>query len=143
MPALLAFAAWSVASHAFTSIQDIEADRAGGISTVATFLGARRASLFALGFYGLALGAAARYGWPWAALLAPYPLLVGWYLLAPRRERANRLYRWFILLNSSLGFVVTVTLALASPQTPSGPPSSCLASLRSSRRRSPGGATRG
>lgn len=115
LPAALAFAAWSIASHAFTSIQDIEADRAGGIATVATFLGARRASWFALGFYVAAAVAAARYGWVWGALVAIYPLLVGWYLRSPSRERANRLYRWFIVLNASLGFVVTVTLAVASP----------------------------
>ncbi|HEX8682802.1 MAG TPA: UbiA family prenyltransferase [Ardenticatenaceae bacterium] len=115
LPAMVAFAAWSIASHAFTSIQDIEADQAGGISTVATFLGARYTSWLALGFYVVASLAAAAYGWQWAALVAIYPVLVTWYLLAPSRERANRLYRWFILLNSSLGFVVTVTLALASP----------------------------
>jgi 4-hydroxybenzoate polyprenyltransferase len=112
LPAIIAFAAGSIASHAFTSIQDIEADEAGGISTVATFLGGRGAAWFALLFYGMAIVAATQYGWLWALLISAYPALVLWYLAAPSRERANRLYRWFILLNSAVGFVVTVALAL-------------------------------
>ncbi|MDQ4077262.1 MAG: UbiA family prenyltransferase [Chloroflexota bacterium] len=115
LPAIVAFVAWSVASHAFTSIQDIEADRRGGVSTVATFLGARRTSWFALFFYLIAILAIGYYGWQWALLVALYPLLVGWYLAAPSRERANQLYRWFILLNASVGFIVTTVLAVSSP----------------------------
>lgn len=115
LPALIAFAAWSVASHAFTSIQDIEADRAGGISTIATALGATRSAVLALVLYGVAALAAGRYGGSWGLLVGIYALLTGWFLLRPERTRANRLYRLFILLNSTLGFLVTVRLALASP----------------------------
>lgn len=115
LPALLAFAAWAIASHAFTSIQDIEADRHAGIATIATALGAQRTAWLALAMYLLAAGTATRYGWGWGLGVALYPLLAAWYLRAPSRARANRLYRIFILLNSILGFVVTVTLALASP----------------------------
>ena len=115
LPAILAFAAWSIASHAFTSIQDIEADRAGGISTVATFLGAQYTTWFSLFFYILATIISLRYGWQWSIAVAIYALLVLWYMLKPSRTRANQLYRWFIVLNSTLGFFVTVTLALAHP----------------------------
>lgn len=115
LPAIIAFCTWSIASHAFTAIQDIEADRAGGISTIATFLGAQRSASLALLFYLLALLATSSYGWHWALGIAIYPALVLWYLAEPSRERANRLYRAFILLNSTLGFIVTVNLALASP----------------------------
>lgn len=114
-PAIIAFCTWSIASHVFTSIQDIEADRAGGISTIATFLGAHKSAWLALLFYLLALLATSTYGWHWALGIAIYPSLVLWYLTHPSRQRANRLYRAFILLNSTLGFVVTVNLALASP----------------------------
>ena len=115
LPAMLGFAAWSIASHAFTSIQDIEADRAAGISTVATFLGTQRTTWFSFFFYMLAVIITLRYGWQWSVALAIYPLLVIWYMLNPSRRRANQLYRGFILLNSTLGFLVTITLGLANP----------------------------
>lgn len=115
LPAIIAFAGWAVASHAFTSIQDIEADRAGGIQTVATFLGARTTAWFALAGYCVAVGAAAQYGLVWGAIVAVYPVLVAWYMLQPSRERANQLYRFFIALNSVLGFFVTVYLAVSRP----------------------------
>jgi 4-hydroxybenzoate polyprenyltransferase len=116
LPGILAFAAWCVASHAFTSIQDIEPDRAGGIHTVATCLGPRYSAWFALGFYGLAVLGAAWYGPLWAALVALYPLLVVAFQRQPDQERAHRLYRWFILFNSLLGLSVTVALVLNRPQ---------------------------
>ena len=112
-PAILAFAAWSMASHAFTSIQDIEADRAGGISTIATFLGATYTTWFSLIFYLVATGITLYYGLQWSAIIAIYVLLVIWYMVRPSRVRANQLYRGFILLNSTIGFLITVTLALA------------------------------
>lgn len=115
LPAILAFATWSIASHAFTSIQDIEADRAAGISTVATFLGATRTTWFSLIFYLLAVIITSPYGWQWSISVAIYPLLVLWYLIRPSRTRANQLYRWFIRLNATLGFLLTATLALATP----------------------------
>ncbi len=115
LPALLAFALWSVASHAFTSIQDIEPDHAAGIRTIATFLGAQRSAYLALALYLLALLLVTRYGWLWATLVAVYPLLVLCLLAAPGAARANRLYRFFIGYNSLVGFLVTATLALASP----------------------------
>lgn len=116
-PAIVAFVVWSLASHAFTSIQDIEADRAAGINTIATLLGARASSAYALALYGLAALLAAGYGRPWGALALVYPALVLWYLAGPGRARANRLYRAFIFANSTLGFIVTMTLIVANPRT--------------------------
>ena len=43
--AIAAFALWAIASHALTSIQDVDADRASGLETIATALGRRRAAL--------------------------------------------------------------------------------------------------
>src|SRR3954451_22009387 len=64
-----AFFLWGVASHAFGAVQDITADRAAGIGSVGTVLGARRTVRLALAAYAasavLVLGA----GWP-AALAA-------------------------------------------------------------------------
>jgi 4-hydroxybenzoate polyprenyltransferase len=114
-PAITAFAGWSIASHAFTSIQDIEADREAGISTVATLLGKSNTTQFALFWYALAVVAAAQYGWLWGLPLLLYVGYVLWYRLDPTRERANRLYRVFIWTNSALGFIVTVALAVGSP----------------------------
>ncbi len=114
LPAILAFGAWSMASHAFTSIQDIEADEASNISTVATFLGARYTTWFSLFFYIVAIIITLSYGMQWAALIIIYPLLVTWYTQEPSRVRANKLYHWFIFFNSAIGFLITVTLALAN-----------------------------
>ena len=40
-PVLVAFLLWGMASHAFGAVQDVRADRAGGLASVATVLGAR------------------------------------------------------------------------------------------------------
>lgn len=117
LPAITAFAGWSIASHAFTSIQDIEADKQAGITTIATMLGAANTTQFALFWYAIAVVAAAQYGWQWGLPLLLYVGYILWYRRNPTRERANRLYRIFIWTNSALGFIVTVTLALSSPST--------------------------
>lgn len=112
LPGLVAFAAWSMASHAFTSIQDIDADRGAGVRTIATRLGAGRTAAYALGLYGVAVAGAGAYGLPWPLLVGLYPLGVVLYLIRPSRAWAHGLYRLFILLNSLLGFGLTVRLAL-------------------------------
>ncbi|MBI3692113.1 MAG: UbiA family prenyltransferase, partial [Mycolicibacterium aromaticivorans] len=54
-----AFALWAIDSHAFTSVQDIAADRAGGVHTIATALGARASAWLAIVAYLLAFVLAA------------------------------------------------------------------------------------
>ncbi len=118
---LVAYFLWGVASHAFGAIQDIQADREGGLSSVATVMGARFTARFALAAYllaGIALFVAAgtgRAAWPvfYAAFLAiPYLIMVWPYRSLPDAdcERANRGWRAFLWINYAVGFVVTMLL---------------------------------
>ena len=52
--ALVAFFAWSMASQAFGAVQDVVPDRAGGLRSVATVIGARATVRLAVGGYLLA-----------------------------------------------------------------------------------------
>lgn len=118
---LAAFFLWGMASHAFGAVQDITADREGGLSSIATVIGAKATSRFALLCYGLAGGllmVAAGTGqaaWPvfYAAFLAiPYLLMVWPYrsLSDADCEQANRGWKWFLAINFFAGFVVTMLL---------------------------------
>lgn len=109
------FFLWGVASQAFGAVQDIQADREGGIASIATVLGARAVVRFAVLAYllsGLLM------------LLAPWPAMLGGLLAVPYIlsimpfanlrdedcETANRGWRRFIRLNFVTGFLVTMLL---------------------------------
>ena len=110
--AVWAFALWAIASHAFTSIQDIPADDAAGIRTIAVVLGATPTALLALALYLvgaalLATGGAVAV----AALFGGYAALVAAYLLGGRSyDLAHRLYRVFFSANIAAGTLITLTL---------------------------------
>ena len=86
-PALLAvlaaFFLWGAASHAFGAVQDVVADREGGIGSIATVIGARRTVRLSVVLYLLAgiLLLATEWPGPLAAVLAlPYAINVaGWW----------------------------------------------------------------
>lgn len=119
---LVAYFLWGVASHAFGAIQDIQADREGGLASVATVMGARFTARFALGAYflaGVALVAAGVGSGSWttlyaAALAIPYMIMVWPYRSLPDAdcERANRGWRAFLWINYAAGFAVTLLLIL-------------------------------
>lgn len=120
---LVAYFLWGVASHAFGAIQDIQADREGGLASVATVMGARFTARFALVAYllaGVALAFAAVTGsgaWPtfYAPVLAiPYVIMVWPYRSLPDSEceRAHRGWRAFLWVNYAAGFGVTMLLIL-------------------------------
>lgn len=109
------FFLWGVASQAFGAVQDIQADREGGIASIATVLGACAVVRFAVLAYllsGLLM------------LLAPWPAMLGGLLAVPYIlsimpfanlrdedcETANRGWRRFIRLNFVTGFLVTMLL---------------------------------
>jgi 4-hydroxybenzoate polyprenyltransferase len=112
---LLAFFAWGVGSHAFGAVQDIEADHAGGIASVATWLGASGTVRLAVGAYvvaGLLL-----LGLPWPAVLAallvvPYVVNVAPFvhLSDAECEQAHAGWRRFLWLNYVTGFLLTQLL---------------------------------
>ena len=108
-----AFVAWGIASHALGAVQDIAYDRAAGIGSVATVLGARRTAAISLVGYLAAVVVAASTG-PVGALAAlivlPYALLPLPLLARPDEVRAHRAWRSFLSLNLLAGFLLTQLL---------------------------------
>lgn len=112
---IASFTLWGIASHAFGAVQDVKADRAGDISSIATVIGARNTVRFAFASYLLA-GVLVLF-LPFPGNLAfiaalPYLAIVGreWNIDDETCERANRGWKHFILLNYIAGFVVTMLL---------------------------------
>lgn len=114
-PVLLAFVLWGMASHAFGAVQDVRADREGGIASVATVLGAHAT---VVGSFVLYLGASALLLLvPWPGVLAavlplPYAASVArfWSVRDEDCERAHAGWRTFLWLNLVTGFLVTMLL---------------------------------
>ncbi|MBG6237503.1 4-hydroxybenzoate polyprenyltransferase [Mycetocola sp. CAN_C7] len=110
-----AFFLWGMASHAFGAVQDVLPDRAGGVASIATVLGARTTVRLALGAWTFAGLLMLFTDWPGplATLLAvPYLLAVLPYrsINDDVSERANRGWRHFLWLNFLVGFLVTMLM---------------------------------
>ncbi|WJH23688.1 prenyltransferase [Pseudarthrobacter defluvii] len=110
-----AFFLWGVASHAFGAVQDVVADRAGGIGSVATVIGARATVRFAIAAYLLAGVLLLLTPWPGplAALLAlPYAVSILPFasVTDANSEQAHRGWERFLWLNYVTGFFVTMLL---------------------------------
>ncbi len=110
-----AFALWGVASHAFGAVQDVAADRAAGISSIATARGARWSVRFAIGAYAAAGAVMLVTPWP-GPLAAAVPAM---YIASiwPFRgvtdataDETTRGWRRFLWLNQIAGFLVTLIL---------------------------------
>ncbi|WP_442911230.1 prenyltransferase [Leifsonia sp. 109] len=114
---LLAFFLWGVGSHAFGAVQDVVPDREGGISSIATAIGAAatvRLAIFAWAAAGVAMLFTAWPG-PLAAVLAlPYIAAAApfWSVTDADSSTANRGWRRFLWINYACGFVVTLLLIL-------------------------------
>jgi 4-hydroxybenzoate polyprenyltransferase len=114
-PIWVAFLAWGMASHAFGAVQDVRADREGGIASIGTVMGARVTTWFAMAMYAAASALLLVLPWP-GVLAAALPLA---YLASVARfaritdetcEDANRGWRTFLWLNQPVGFLVTMLL---------------------------------
>jgi 4-hydroxybenzoate polyprenyltransferase len=110
-----AFFLWGVASHAFGAVQDVLADREGGISSIATEIGARATVRLSVVAYLLAgvLLTFTEWPGPLAALLTlPYAISCApwWNVTDDRAEEVNRGWRRFLALNFVSGFVVTMLM---------------------------------
>ena len=106
-----AFTLWGIGSHAFGAVQDVRADREGGIASIATVIGARNTVRFSFVAYLVAAGLIALAGilnLLWAAV--PYLVIVGrhWNITDATCEDANRGWKLFIWLNFFAGAVVTL-----------------------------------
>lgn len=107
---LAAFTLWGVASHAFGAVQDVRADREGGIASIATAIGARATVRFAWIAYFAAGTLISFTGSSWLYLAAlPYLVIVGrfWNITDDNCEDANRGWKLFIWLNFLAGTMVT------------------------------------
>jgi len=110
-----AFFLWGVASHAFGAVQDVIADREADISSIATVIGARATTRFAVVTYIAAGTLLLSSDWPGplaAALALPYALSCAphWNITDTEAETANRGWRRFLYLNFATGFFVTMLL---------------------------------
>lgn len=110
-----AFFLWGVASHAFGAVQDVVPDREGGISSVATALGAARTVRLALACWTVAGLLMLLTGWPGAlaaVLAVPYLWAAAPFRSVPDADSgaANRGWRHFLWINYACGFVVTMLL---------------------------------
>ncbi|GAA4837579.1 prenyltransferase [Luteimicrobium xylanilyticum] len=108
---VLAFFCWGMAAQAFGAVQDVGPDRAAGIASVATVLGARRTVRAAIGLWLLAALVVLFAGLPAAVaavLVVPYVVMAWPYrdLADHDAARANRGWRLFLRLNYACGFVV-------------------------------------
>ncbi|GAA2721882.1 prenyltransferase [Cellulomonas aerilata] len=114
-PVLLAFVAWGMASHAFGAVQDVRADREGGLASVATVLGAHRTVVGSTVAYVLAAVLLLAVPWPGSAA-ALLPLLYAvnaarfWSVRDADCERAHAGWRVFLVLNLVTGGAVSMLL---------------------------------
>ncbi len=118
-PVLVAFVAWGMASHAFGAVQDVRADREGGLASVATVLGAHRTVVGATAAYAVA--AVVLLAVPWPGVLAaalPVPFAVNaarfWTVRDDDCERAHAGWRVFLWLNLVTGVLVTMLLLVVA-----------------------------
>lgn len=112
---LVSFFLWGIASHAFGAVQDVIADREGGLSSIATVIGARATTRLAVVAYVLAGLLLLGTDWPGplAALAAlPYAISTAqwWNVTDERAEDANRGWKRFLLLNFIAGAIVTMLM---------------------------------
>ncbi|MFC7849907.1 prenyltransferase [Arthrobacter sp. NPDC057388] len=110
-----AFFLWGIASHAFGAVQDVIADRAGGIGSIATVTGARATVRFAACAY--LTGGVLLLLTPWpgklaALLVLPYVINILPFAAVKDEESelAHRGWERFLWLNYITGFFVTMLL---------------------------------
>lgn len=116
---LASFFLWGAASQAFGAVQDIAADRAAGIGSIATALGAARTVRLSLTAW---VAAGALLAWtPWpgplaALVMVPYLALAWPFRSVPddAAAAANRGWRQFLVVNYVAGFAVTMLLIWAA-----------------------------
>ena len=118
-----AFFLWGMASHAFGAVQDVIADREGGIASIATAFGAATTVRLAIASYAAAGILLLFTGWPAllaSALALPYILtcLPFGRISDADAEQANRGWRKFLALNFVSGFLVTMLLIAWWAMTP-------------------------
>lgn len=113
--AMAAFMLWGMASHAFGAVQDVRADREGGLHSIATVLGARATVWLAtLAYLAAAIILFLMPGKTWIIGVAAltYVLNTGRFgrITDAECERVNHGWRVFLWLNYLVGAAVTITI---------------------------------
>ncbi|PFG27926.1 prenyltransferase [Corynebacterium renale] len=116
--AIGAFFLWGMASHALGAVQDIHADRQGGLSSIATELGARFTTRAVTVTYLVAAGLLFTLpspGWVVAVAGLGYALNAArfWNIDDAHAEDTRRAWKVFLVLNYVVGFIVTMALLWA------------------------------
>lgn len=110
-PAVLGLMAWSVAKHAFDAVQDIEEDRAVGITTTAVLLGAGGTALWS-GVWWVA--ATVSFGVVSLTVAVVNALIAGFLIISLARNpvpaTGHRLYRYSIAFPYAAGTVAGIQL---------------------------------
>jgi 4-hydroxybenzoate polyprenyltransferase len=106
LAALIGAWLWTMGMHTFSAIPDIEPDRAAGIRTTATVLGARRTYLYCLACWAVAAAAFATVDIRLGLLLGVYPVFVTW--VARSAVSVDRAYWWFPALNTAVGTLLAM-----------------------------------
>jgi 4-hydroxybenzoate polyprenyltransferase len=119
IPVVVAALLWCMAMHAYSAVPDIAADRAAGVPTVATLLGARRT----LTGCGAAYAAAALLAFPyvgWFALVGGlmYLTMITLSLRTERPAGLFLLYRCFPFLNTAIGAALFCVIGISRATWP-------------------------
>ncbi|AGF71718.1 prenyltransferase [Corynebacterium halotolerans] len=110
-----AFFLWGMASHALGAVQDVKADREGGLSSIATAFGARATTrLAAVAYLGAALLVFALPSPAWIVGIAGLGYVANtlrfWNITDETCEDVNRAWKVFLWLNYLVGAIVTISL---------------------------------
>lgn len=104
--ALMGGWAWAMGMHTFSAIPDIEPDRAAGVSTTATRLGASRALRYCGVVWSVAAVGFGLLDWRLALPLSVYPATVVW--IGRSSITVDRAYWWFPAVNTVVGGMLTL-----------------------------------
>jgi 4-hydroxybenzoate polyprenyltransferase len=109
--AVLAGCLWCMAMHAYSAVPDIRSDQASGIRTIATHLGASKTLLVCGALYMLAGVFASSAGLGALAVVCAgvYVFLMSISFRTPADE-LHSVYRYFPLVNTSVGFLLFVAM---------------------------------
>lgn len=110
---MVSFLAWGMAAHAFGAVQDIVPDRAAGLSSIATVLGACTTVRLAISFWALSGLLLLLAGWPislLAVLVTPYIAMAAPFIhiTDDTSMKTNRGWRHFLWINYTVGFLLTL-----------------------------------
>jgi 4-hydroxybenzoate polyprenyltransferase len=119
LPYVIAFFLWGMASHAMGAVQDIIPDRAGGLASIATVVGAGGTMRFAMTLYIVAAYVVSQQAFPYGLLAIPavlYVINVAPYVFLQDENSSVARGAWkrFMRLNLFTGFCITILLIVTT-----------------------------